>query len=430
MKDVKVLIGNYGSGKSELALNFAFKAAETGKTELIDLDLVNTYFRLTERGKLVEQKEIRLISPNYACSGVETLSLPAEGASAFAMNWDTVVFDVGGDAVGSTALGRYYEDFQDFMAMGPEQLEVLNVVNIRRPLAGTVEKIIDLQQQMEIHSHLKITGMINNTNLATMTTPAELRDGATSAVKRIDDLAANTAYFGYCYAEDAYGDRMSNSVESTRFAVTTRAEALWWNATLAANSTTAAVEAASNRNLTFCCVLRRDEEPVAFDDVMNGGLCVAVPALQPTTLFSGVEDNTQYWVTCAARTDSFEELLFDAPAPLLTAARAPILALEAVRPTYHSLEVTLRSDRPGHAWCLALSEAESTASTVPSVEAIKEGAAGTLVADGLADVYVEGLAAETLYQVWCYAETAEGLPMQNTLQSLHVAQRTFPCGLR
>ena len=59
----------------------------------------------------------------------------------------------------------------------PEQLEVLNVVNIRRPLAGTVEKIIDLQQQMEIHSHLKITGMINNTNLATMTTPAELRDG-------------------------------------------------------------------------------------------------------------------------------------------------------------------------------------------------------------------------------------------------------------
>ena len=153
LKKIYVMIGNYGSGKSELALNFAFKAAETGKTELIDLDLVNTYFRLTERGKLVEQKEIRLISPNYACSGVETLSLPAEVASAFAMNWDTVVFDVGGDAVGSTALGRYYEDFQDFMAMGPEQLEVLNVVNIRRPLAGTVDKIIALQEQMQIHSH-------------------------------------------------------------------------------------------------------------------------------------------------------------------------------------------------------------------------------------------------------------------------------------
>ena len=112
MKKVYVLIGNYGSGKTELALNFAFKAAEEGKrTELLDLDMVNTYFRLTERGKMTEMKEIRLVSPNFSCSGIETLSLPAEVASAFAMDWDTVVFDVGGDAVGSTALGRYHQDF-------------------------------------------------------------------------------------------------------------------------------------------------------------------------------------------------------------------------------------------------------------------------------------------------------------------------------
>ena len=175
MKHVKVLIGNYGSGKSELALNFAMQAAARGdRTELLDLDMVNTYFRLTERGKLVEQKEIRLVSPNFACSGIETLSLPAEVSSAFVLDWDTVIFDVGGDDVGATALGRYHQDFVD---LAPGELEVLNVVNIRRPLAGTVEKIIELQQQMEIHSHLKITGMINNTNLATMTTPAELRDG-------------------------------------------------------------------------------------------------------------------------------------------------------------------------------------------------------------------------------------------------------------
>ena len=174
MKKMYVLIGNYGSGKSELALNFAFEAAKHGRTELLDLDMVNTYFRLTERGKLVNQKEIRLVSPNFACSGIETLSLPAEVASAFALNWDTVIFDVGGDAVGSTALGRYHSDFAE---MDPEQLEVLNVVNIRRPLAGTVEKIIKLQEEMQIHSRLKITGMINNTNLGTMTRPDELRDG-------------------------------------------------------------------------------------------------------------------------------------------------------------------------------------------------------------------------------------------------------------
>ncbi len=177
MKKMYVLIGNYGSGKSELALNFAIKAAERGeRTELLDLDMVNTYFRLTERGKMTRMKEIRLVSPNYSCSGIETLSLPAEVASAFAMDWDTVVFDVGGDAVGSTALGRYHQDFMDMLDEGG-QLEVLNVVNTRRPLAGTAEKIMRLQEEMEIHSRLKISGMINNTNLAVATSDADLRDG-------------------------------------------------------------------------------------------------------------------------------------------------------------------------------------------------------------------------------------------------------------
>jgi len=175
MKKVYVLIGNYGSGKTELALNFAFRAAEAGeRTELLDLDMVNTYFRLTERGRMAQMKEIRLVSPNFACSGIETLSVPAEVQSAFAMDWDTVIFDVGGDAVGATAVGRYH---QDFMELEPGALEVLNVVNIRRPLAGTVERIIKLQEEMQLHSRLRITGMINNTNLAVMTTDQELRDG-------------------------------------------------------------------------------------------------------------------------------------------------------------------------------------------------------------------------------------------------------------
>lgn len=194
MKKMYVLIGNYGSGKSELALNFAFKAAARGeRTELLDLDMVNTYFRLTERGKMTRMKEIRLVSPNYSCSGVETLSLPAEVASAFAMDWDTVVFDVGGDAVGSTALGRYHQDFMDMLDEGGE-LEVLNVVNTRRPLAGTVEKILHLQEDMQVHSRLKISGMINNTNLATATTEADLRDGY-KIIKEVSEMSGVPVFY-------------------------------------------------------------------------------------------------------------------------------------------------------------------------------------------------------------------------------------------
>lgn len=174
MKKIIVLIGNFGSGKTELALHFALEAAQNGKTELIDLDMVNTYFRLSERRALVESAGIRLVSPNYVMTNVESLSLPAEVASAFHMDWDTVIFDVGGDGAGATALGRFHEEF---MELEPEQLEVLNVINVRRPMAGTVEKIISLQNELEKNARLQVTGFINNTNLQHETTVQELEDG-------------------------------------------------------------------------------------------------------------------------------------------------------------------------------------------------------------------------------------------------------------
>ena len=176
MKEVIVLIGNYGSGKTELALNFAFQAVSEGKkVELLDLDLVNTYFRLTDRGNLVKSKEIRLVSPNFANSGVETLSLPAEVASAFALDWDTVIFDVGGDPAGATALGRYHQDFLDL----PEgSLKVLNVVNTRRPLAGTPDKLLSLMEGMQRHSRLRVDGFINNTNLARLASYDVIREAS------------------------------------------------------------------------------------------------------------------------------------------------------------------------------------------------------------------------------------------------------------
>ena len=112
-------------------------------------------------------------------------------SSAFVLDWDTVIFDVGGDDVGATALGRYH---QDFMALEPGALEVLNVVNIRRPLASTVEKIHRLQEGMQAHARLQITGMINNTNLATMTSADDLWDGYEVLREVVDRTGIPVAY--------------------------------------------------------------------------------------------------------------------------------------------------------------------------------------------------------------------------------------------
>ena len=175
MKKFIVLIGNYGSGKTEIAINLAVNSAAKGlNTLVVDLDKVNDYFRMSDRVDLLKENHVNLVSPTFAGQGVTPSNMSAAVASAFAGDWDLCIFDVGGDDVGATALGRYKSDFDD---MTDDQLEVLNVVNIRRPLSGTVEKLIRLQDGMAKHSRLKITGMINNTNLATETGEEELRDG-------------------------------------------------------------------------------------------------------------------------------------------------------------------------------------------------------------------------------------------------------------
>ncbi|MDL2300679.1 hypothetical protein LJC01_03435 [Clostridiaceae bacterium OttesenSCG-928-D20] len=191
MKKIIVLTGGFGSGKTELSLNLALSAAKEGKTELIDLDMVNTYFRLSERRELIKSAEIRLVSPNYAMTNIESLSLPAEVSSAFDMDWHTVIFDAGGDTVGATALGRFNPDF---MRLLPEQLEVYHVINVRRPLASTAEKIINLTKDLERNSRLKITGFINNTNLQNETTARELLDGYEILKEVTEKTAIPVAY--------------------------------------------------------------------------------------------------------------------------------------------------------------------------------------------------------------------------------------------
>ena len=78
MKKTYVLIGNFGSGKTEISLNMAVESAKTKKTVLVDLDIINPYFRSTERRDMLAQHGIKLHSPVFAMTGVEVPSLPPE----------------------------------------------------------------------------------------------------------------------------------------------------------------------------------------------------------------------------------------------------------------------------------------------------------------------------------------------------------------
>ncbi|MBO7422064.1 MAG: cobalamin biosynthesis protein CobQ, partial [Oscillospiraceae bacterium] len=95
MKKIVVLIANYGSGKTEIALNLAMKASMAGKrTQVIDLDRINDYFRMSDQVKLLQEKQINLVSPTFVGSGITQTNMPATVNSAFDRDWDLVIFDV------------------------------------------------------------------------------------------------------------------------------------------------------------------------------------------------------------------------------------------------------------------------------------------------------------------------------------------------
>lgn len=175
MKKVIILIGNYGSGKTEIALNMAVMSSNQGKrTQVIDLDRINDYFRMSDHVKLLEEKHVNVVSPTFVGQGITQTNMPAAVASAFAQEWDLVIFDVGGDPAGALSLARYHQDFAQLEA---GQLEVYDIVNVFRPMSETAEKIIKLKGEMEGFARQTVTGFINNSNLLNYASADDLRRG-------------------------------------------------------------------------------------------------------------------------------------------------------------------------------------------------------------------------------------------------------------
>ena len=147
MKKVIILIGSYCSGKTEIAINMAIRAAGEGKrTLVVDLDRINDYFRMSDQIPVLTDKRVNIVSPTFVGKGVTQTNMPAAVASAFDQDWDLVVFDVGGDQAGALSLARYH---QDFAALPEGSLEVYDIVNVFRPAAETPEKILKLKGELE-----------------------------------------------------------------------------------------------------------------------------------------------------------------------------------------------------------------------------------------------------------------------------------------
>ncbi len=161
LKRVTIFAGHYGSGKTNIAINYALKIKESGtNVDIADLDIVNPYFRTKDAQELLEDAGIRLVSSAMANTNVDTPALPAEAYSIVHDTSKHAVIDVGGDDRGALALGRYVP-----YLLKEDNYEMLFVINKYRFLTGSPEETIEVMREIEYSAGMRFTGIVNNSNI-------------------------------------------------------------------------------------------------------------------------------------------------------------------------------------------------------------------------------------------------------------------------
>ena len=166
-KRLTLFAGHYGSGKTNIAVNYAMLLAREGRQVCIaDLDIVNPYFRTKDSAVELEAAGVKLISPQFANSNVDLPALPAE---AYRLVTDKNIYgimDIGGDDRGAYALGRYVPAMRE-----EDNYRMVFVANCYRPLTRTPEEAMEVMTEIEAACGLRFTDIINNSNLGSETTP-------------------------------------------------------------------------------------------------------------------------------------------------------------------------------------------------------------------------------------------------------------------
>ena len=171
-KRLTLFAGHYGSGKTNIAVNYAFKLAREGKSVCIaDLDIVNPYFRTKDSEAELEAMGIKLVSPKYANTNVDLPALPAESYRLVQDKSNYGIMDIGGDDRGAYALGRYADAIK---AEGNYRMAF--VVNCYRPLTSTVEDTVEIMREIEAACGLQFNCIVNNSNLGSETTAKTVLD--------------------------------------------------------------------------------------------------------------------------------------------------------------------------------------------------------------------------------------------------------------
>lgn len=160
-----IFVGNYGSGKSEVSINFALDRKKKGlDVRIADLDLVNPYFRSREAKEMLQEKGIQVVLPPDQYHHADLPILSPRVGGLIRNPGDIAILDAGGDDVGATVLASLGD------ALSGRTYTMLQVVNPNRPFTETIEGCGHVRKMIEKSSKLKVTGIAGNANLMDDTT--------------------------------------------------------------------------------------------------------------------------------------------------------------------------------------------------------------------------------------------------------------------
>lgn len=170
---IKIIIGHYGSGKTEFSINYAINLAKEidEKVVLIDLDIVNLYFRSREKKELLNSLGIKLIASSIDASALDIPAISPEVSTVFNDKSVNAILDIGGDPAGARTLGRYKDD----LIKG--NYDMFYVLNKNRTETNTPDKAIGYMREIESISRAKVTGIVSNSHLLKSTSIEDILEG-------------------------------------------------------------------------------------------------------------------------------------------------------------------------------------------------------------------------------------------------------------
>lgn len=164
-KRVTLFMGHYGSGKTNIAVNYAVMLKNKGyDTAIYDLDIVNPYFRTVDGKSILDRYGVKLVASEFAGSNVDIPSMAAENYAIIDNKNRYAVVDVGGDERGALALGRYSKEIIE-----ENNYEMLLVINKYRFETKDIAGAIEIKEEIENACKIKFTGIVNNSNLGSET---------------------------------------------------------------------------------------------------------------------------------------------------------------------------------------------------------------------------------------------------------------------